>query len=401
MDFVEIEKAARRLRDVIHNIPVGESQTFSKMSGGELYLKFENQQKTGSFKVRGAYNKLSCLIERGEKPDSVITSSAGNHAQGVAYAASCLGIRAKIVMPRNTPIAKVSATEGYGAQAVLHGDCYDDAYKKAMELSESEKAVFIHSFDDPDIIAGQGTVGLEILKDIPVVDTVIVPAGGGGLLAGISCCIKQINPRVQVIGVQAEGADAIVRCFRTHELKASDHVQTIADGIAVKLPGALTTSLINQYADDMVTVSDEEIASAILLLLERTKQVVEPAGAVSLAAAISGKLGIEGRKTVCVLSGGNIDVSFIQKIVERGLINRGRHIKLRTILSDTPGNLEKFARVTALCGANILSVTHDRMRQGLHLGEADLHAVCEVSGFEHGKLLLEALKNEGYTVVIE
>jgi threonine dehydratase len=231
-----------------------------------------------------------------------------------------------------------------------------------------------------------------------VVDTVIAPAGGGGLLAGIACCIKEINPRVQVIGVQAEGADAVVRCYRTHELVASDHVRTIADGIAIKTPGVLTTSLINRYVDDMVTVSDEEIATAILLLIERTKQVVEPSGAASVAAAIGGKLNIAGKKTVCILSGGNIDVSFIQKIVEKGLVSRGRQITLRTIIPDIPGSLENIARITAQCGANILSITHDRLRPGLHLGEAELNTTCEVSGFEHGKQLLTGLQEAGYDV---
>jgi threonine dehydratase len=401
MDSKEVERAAKRLRDIVHNIPVGESQTFSKMSGAELYLKYENQQKTGSFKVRGAYNKLACLIERGEKPDAVVASSAGNHAQGVAYAASCLGIRAKIVMPRSAPIAKITATEGYGAEVILHGDCYDDSYQHAVKIAGEENAVFIHGFDDMDVIAGQGTVGLEILKDIPVVDIVIAAAGGGGLLAGIACCVKEVNPRVQVIGVQAEGADAIVRCYRTRELKASEQVRTIADGIAIKSPGIITTGLINQYVDDMITVTDEEIASAILLLIERTKQVVEPAGAVSVAAAVGGKLDIAGKKAVCVLSGGNIDVSFIQRIVEKGLVNRGRQIKLRTIMSDTPGSLEKFARITGQCGSNILSITHDRVRPGLHLGEAELHADCEVSGFEHGEQLLAELRKAGYIVEAE
>lgn len=401
MDSKQIERAARRLRDVVHYIPVGISQTFSTMSGAELSLKYENQQKTGSFKVRGAYNKLAALVEQGEKPTAVVASSAGNHAQGVAFAASSLGITAKIVMPRSAPLAKVSATEGYGAQVVLHGDCYDDAYQKAMEIVEEEGAVFIHPFDDEDIIAGQGTVGLEILKDVPTVDAVLVPAGGGGLLAGVACCIKEINPRIQVIGVQAEGADAIVRCFHQGKHVATDTAFTIADGIAVKCPGTITTGMISRYADDMVTVTDEEIASAILLLIERTKQVVEPAGAVTVAAAIGGKLSIAGKKVVCILSGGNIDVSFIQKIVEKGLVNRGRQIKFRTIMADTPGSLELFAKITAQCGANILSVQHDRLHAGLRLNEAILHADCEVSGFDHGNQLLDALRKAGYAVEME
>jgi len=258
----------------------------------------------------------------------------------------------------------------------------------------------VHAFDDPDVIAGQGTVGLEILKDAPAVDVVIVPAGGGGLLAGVACYIKEINPRVKVIGVQAEGADAIVRSFSEKTRMVSSHVSTIADGIAVKSPGEITISLINQFVDDMVTVSDEEIATAIMLLIERAKQIVEPAGAVSLAAAIGGKLQLEGKRVVCVLSGGNIDVSFIHRIVEKGLVNRGRQITVRTILPDTPGSLEKFSRVTGQCGANILAITHNRLRPGLHLGESDLYATCEVSGFEHGEQLLNDLRSAGYAVEV-
>lgn len=398
MDVREIERAAKRLRDVVHYIPVGTSQTFSDMSGAKLSLKYENQQKTGSFKVRGAYNKLACLIERGEKPEAVVASSAGNHAQGVAYAATSLGIKSTIVMPKSAPLAKISATEGYGATVVLHGECYDDAYQKAVELAGEGGAAFLHAFDDRDVIAGQGTVGLEILGDVPTVDAILVPAGGGGLLAGIACCVKEINPRVRVIGVQAAGADAVVRCFKTRELKPSEQVKTIADGIAVKAPGKLTTDIINKYVDDMITVPDDEIAAAILLLIERTKQVVEPAGAVSVAAAIGGKLSIAGQNAVCVLSGGNIDVSFIQKIVENGLVNRGRQIKLRTILPDMPGSLEKFTRIVGQCGANIISVTHDRQRLGLHLGDAALYTDCEVGGIEHGRQLVEALRREGYRV---
>lgn len=395
----DIESAAKRLRDVVYNVPIGWSHTFSQMSGAELLLKYENQQKTGSFKVRGAYNKMACLIEQGRKPDVVVTSSAGNHAQGVAYASSCLGVSAKIVMPRNTPIAKVSATKGYGAQVVLNGDNYDDAYQFALQTAEKENAVFIHAFDDPDIIAGQGTVGLEILRDAPTVDVVVVPAGGGGLLAGVACCIKGINPRVQVIGVQSEGADAIYRSFHGYTTETTSvKTSTIADGIAVRSPGTLTVQMINELVDDVVTVSDEDIATAILLLIERAKQVVEPAGAASLAATISGKLNIEGKRVVCILSGGNIDVSFIQRIVEKGLVNRGRQITLRTILPDTPGSLEKFSSITGQCGANILAITHDRLRPGLLFGEADLLATCEVSGFEHGARLMAALRDAGYIV---
>jgi len=401
MNIQDFEQAARRLSSVIHNLPVSGSRTFSEMSGAELYLKCENQQKTGSFKVRGAYNKIAALIERGEKPEAVVSSSAGNHAQGVAYGASSSGIKATIVMPRSTPIAKISATEGYGANVVLYGDCYDDAYNKALEIQSESGAVFIHPYDDPDIIAGQGTIALEILRDVPLVDTIIIPAGGGGLLAGMACCVKLINPRVQVIGVQAEGADAIARSFEAGELVCTEEIHTIADGIAVKNPGVLTVEMINQYVDQMVTVSDNEIASTILLLLERSKQVVEPAGAVSLAAATSGKIDLAGKRAACVLSGGNIDVGFIHRIVEKGLVERGRQIVIRTVMLDKPGSLENFSRIVAGVGANIIRVQYDRLSPSLKLDEAILHTTCEVSGEAHGRELLQKLEQGGYYSDIE
>lgn len=265
MTIREIERAAAGLRDIIHSIPVSSSKTFSDMSGAELYMKCENLQKTGSFKVRGAYNKIARLA--GEGVREVVASSAGNHAQGVAFASTSLGVQSTIVMPRSAPLAKAAATEGYGARVLLYGDCYDEAYSKALEIQQETGAVFVHPFNDEDVVAGQGTIALEILRDIPTVDTVIIPAGGGGLLAGMAFCIKQINPRIQVVGVQAQGADAIVRSFREKKLVATKTSTTIADGIAVRVPGDLTVGLIAQYVDEMVTVNDDEIAEAILLLL--------------------------------------------------------------------------------------------------------------------------------------
>lgn len=400
MTIREIEKAAARLRDIVHSNSVSSSKTFSDMSGAELFLKCENLQKTGSFKVRGAYNKIFKLLEKGSVSE-VVASSAGNHAQGVAFASSSLGVKSTIVMPRSAPLAKVSATEGYGAEVVLHGDCYDDAYNKALELQEQTGATFVHAFNDEDVIAGQGTIALEILRDIPTVDTIIIPAGGGGLLAGMAFCIKQINPRIQVIGVQAEGADAIVQSFAKKSLIATQTSSTIADGIAVKAPGSLTVELINQYVDEMVTVSDDEIAEAILLLLERTKMVVEPAGAASLAAAINHKLSIQGKRVVCVLSGGNIDVSFIQKIVEKGLVARGRQLQFKTILPDIPGSMGVFTALLAQVGANIIMLQHDRRHADLHLNEAILHVTCEVSGIEHGKEVICSLEKQGYRITLE
>lgn len=396
----QFEKAAERIAPSIHRTKLECSKTFSEMSGAEVYFKFENQQKTGSFKIRGASNKIAAMIERGEI-SSAVASSAGNHAQGVAYAAHTNNIPATIVMPKNAPIAKVSATEGYGAKVVLYGDCYDDAYKKAVEICETEGASFLHPYNDPEVIAGQGTIGFEILRDLPMVDMIIVPAGGGGLLAGVAACVKQINPRVKVVGVQAEGANAIAQGFAKKSYVTTESAVTIADGIAVKVPGDITQELINEYVDDVVTVSDAEISGAILLLLERCKQVVEPAGATTLAAVLNNKLDIEGKRVVCVLSGGNIDVSFIHRIIEIGLMARERKIKFYTTLSDTPGSLEKLARIIGENGANVVMVQYDRMNADLNPNEVIIHLACEVSGKEHGNKVVKKLEQNGYKVIKE
>lgn len=393
----DFQAAAARLQNVIHTIPLSTSCTFSAMTGAEVYLKYENQQKTGSFKVRGAYNKIMKRYLEGNLK-AVVASSAGNHAQGVAFAASTVGVPATIVMPRSAPIAKVAATEGYGAEVVLHGSVYDETYQKACQIVEERGAELIHPFDDEDVMAGQGTIGLEILSDLPFVDMIFVPAGGGGLISGIAACVKQINPRIQVIGVQAEGACAIVNSFQQGEIHSTETAITIADGIAVKCPGATTMEYINQYVDQMVTVSDAEIASAILLLLERTKQVVEPAGAASLAAVLNKKVDIEGKKVVCVLSGGNIDVSFIHKVVEKGLVNRHRHIKFSTVMHDVPGALEHFAHIVAEQNANVILFNHDRISADLEFGEARIEVVCEVSGDAHAERLTRALGRAGYAI---
>lgn len=401
MELKAIELAASRLKGVIHETPVNSSRTFSELSGAELYLKCENLQKTGSFKVRGAYNKIASMAQTGEPLPLLIGSSAGNHAQGMAFAARAMGAEATIVMPRSTPIAKVSATQSYGAKVELQGDCYDAAYHYAVQLQKETGGCFIHPFDDPDVIAGQGTISLEILKSLPTVDSVLVPVGGGGLLAGMAACIKQINPRVRVIGVQAEGADAMVRCFNSGKDECTEIVTTIADGIAVKQPGALTSALIRKYVDEMVTVSDDEIAATILLLLERNKMVVEPAGAAALAAALGGGLNLEGRRTVCVLSGGNIDVGFIHRVVEKGLVTRGRQMKIKTIMRDVPGSLYIFSGIVSECGANIIMAQHDRLSTNLALGEAILHVACEVSSWEHGQEVIRKLEQSGYQVTME
>lgn len=400
LECKDVEQAAKRLSGNIHNVKVTSSKTFSAMSGCELFLKCENRQKTGSFKVRGAFNKLAKLKEEGFDGE-LIASSAGNHAQGVSYASSKLGLHATIVMPKSTPIAKVLATRGYGADVVLAGDCYDDCYEEALRIQKEKEALFIHPFDDEDVIAGQGTIAYEIAHDLPNVDMIVVPSGGGGLLAGISFYAKQINPRIKVVGVQAQGANAIVQSFQKKKHVSTKSVNTIADGIAVMNPGNITVDLIQKNVDEMVCVSDNEIAETILLLLEREKQVVEPAGAASLAAVLNHKIDVEGKRVVCVLSGGNIDVSFIHKVVEKGLVTRGRNMKFKALMMDVPGSLEHLTHVVTIANANIIEVQYDRIQADLNLNETILHVAVEVSSKEHGEELLKALQNEGFEVSVE
>lgn len=399
-DLSEIMRASQRLKSVLHHTELDLSSTFSRMTGGNIYLKCENRQKTGSFKIRGATNKIASLMEQGAVK-SVVASSAGNHAQGVASAAKSFGIPATIVMPAAAPIAKVQATEGYGAKVVLHGSCYDDAYAKACEICETEGATFLHPYNDLEVIAGQGTLGVEILGDLPTVDMIIVPAGGGGLLSGTIAAVKQINPRVKVYGVQSEGANAIARSYREHCLVCTESAATIADGIAVKGPGNICVDIINQYCDGVVTVSDTEISGAILLLMERCKQIVEPAGATPVAAVLSGKIDVKGKNVVCVLSGGNIDVSFIQSIIEQGLVARHRRMRFVVRLVDRPGSLVQMLGIVAKAGANILAIEHDKLSEGLNPNETDVHIACEVGGQAHGQRLLDELQNYGYKVFLE
>ena len=398
MTIDSIREARERLAAVVQRNRLDHSSTFSAMTGGDVYLKCENLQKTGSFKVRGAYNKIAKLAEEG-KTKAIVACSAGNHAQGCAFAASAMGMKATIVMPKTTPIAKINATEGYGAKAELYGDCYDDAYLRAREIEHPQGAAFIHPFDDEEVIAGQGTLGLEMLEEVPDLDCVIVPAGGGGLLAGVALAVKSINPKVSVIGVQAEGAPAIALSFREKKHIATDSVYTIADGIAVKDPGDITMKIIDKYADDVVTVSDGDIASAIIHLIERTKLVVEPAGATPLALLLSGKLNVRGKKVACLLSGGNIDVSTIGKIIDRGLVSRGRKIEFSIQLQDKPGMLEKVSHILASENANVISITYDRMSADLELGETILHIGCEVGGKEHSERVAKALTDSGLKVL--
>ena len=398
-ELSEIMAASRRLKNILHHTELDLSATFSRMSGGNIYLKCENRQKTGSFKIRGATNKISAMAERGERCP-VVASSAGNHAQGVAYAASAFGIPATIVMPKSAPIAKIQATEGYGAKVVLAGSCYDEAYAKAREICEEEGAAFLHPYNDLEVIAGQGTLGLEILGDLPTVDVIIAPAGGGGLLSGLIAAVKQVNPRVKVYGVQAEGANAIAQSFREKRLITTPSTSTIADGIAVGSPGDITVDIINRWCDGVVTVSDIEISDAILLLMERCKMIVEPSGATPVAAVLNGKIDVKGKNVVCVLSGGNIDVSFVQSIIEQGMAARHRRIRFAVRLLDRPGSLVTMLSILADSGANILTIEHDKLGAGLNPNEVYVHIAVEVGGKAHAQAVLDELRNHGYAVEV-
>lgn len=391
----DLVKAREHIRGVVHATSLNLSTTFSNMAGGEIYLKTENLQKTGSFKIRGAYNKIAQLSHE-EKQKGVIAASAGNHAQGVAYAATQAGIKATIVMPETAPLSKVLATRNYGANVVLHGHIYDEAYAKAKEIRESSQATYIHAFDDPAVIAGQGTIGLEILEELPDVDVIVVPVGGGGLASGVAFAAKMINPSIKVVGVEASGAACLNTSREAGMLCTLKTANTIADGIAVKCPGKLTFQILEQYLDDVVMVDDEEIASTILLFLERAKQVVEGAGAVSLAALLYHRYPVKGQKAVAVISGGNIDVNFISKIIEKGLVKTGRHMRLITSMPDKPGNLQAFLRIIAQERGNIISINHERTQAYLPIDKALVEALIETQGVDHGEHIIKRLKSKGF-----
>ena len=394
----DFERAQQRLKGVLHHTELDLSATFSAMTGGNIYLKYENSQKTGSFKIRGASNKIAALVERGET-GAVVASSAGNHAQGVAYAAHRFGIPATIVMPKTAPIAKAKATEGYGATVVLAGDCYDDAYAKAREICEQEHATFLHPYNDPEVIAGQGTLGLEILGDLPTADVVIVPAGGGGLLAGVAACIKQINPRVQVIGVQAAGAASMVESLEAGHILTLPSVHTIADGIQVKTPGDLTFEMCRQYVDKVVAVSENEIAGAILSVLEKQKLVAEGAGAVGIAAAMYGKVDLRGKTVCALLSGGNVDVTMLERIITRGLAKAGRTANFATVLPDQPKTLATLLNIMSDMGVNVLEVNHERGNLKAPVGSCVVHLLVETRDALHVQQIYETLRAQGYPIM--
>ena len=390
-----ILEARERLRGIARRTNLVECRSLSD-GKRRVFLKTEDLQDTGSFKVRGAYIKIASLSEE-ERKAGVIASSAGNHAQGVALAAKRFGIPATIVMPAGAPLAKVKATRELGANVVLHGSVYDDAYAEARRIQEETGATFIHPFDDPMVIAGQGTIGLEIMDEMPDIGTVIVPIGGGGLAAGVASAIKLLHPGVRVIGVQAAGAAGMKASFDAGHIVSLESAKTIADGIAVKQPGELTYKLCKRYVDKIVTVDDDEIAQAILFLMERCKMVAEGAGAAPVAAILCGRIEAEG-KTAAVISGGNIDVTMISRIIEKGLLRAGRVSKLRIVMQDRPGQLEIVSRIIGSAGANVMAVHHDRTDVDLDIRDAILEITMETQDREHALRVLEELRAAGFEV---
>lgn len=366
--------------------------------GTELYLKTENLQITGSFKVRGAYYKISRLSDE-EKARGVIACSAGNHAQGVALAAQKNGIKAVICLPDSAPISKVEATRSYGAEIRLVDGVYDDAYREALRLRDEMGYTFIHPFNDPDVIAGQGTVALELAEQIPDMDAVIVPVGGGGLISGIAYTIKNLNPDIKVYGVQAAGAPSMVNSVRDGHIECLDKVFTIADGIAVKEPGTLTYDICSKYVDEIVTVTDDEISAAILALMEQHKLVTEGAGAVSVAAAMFGKVDLAGKKAVCLLSGGNIDVTILSRVITRGLLMSGRNCQMLIELVDKPGQLMAVSKIVAEQGGNVTGVFHEHSGAGADVNGCYLRLTLETRNFEHIEQIKKALTDSGFKIV--
>ena len=392
-----VKEASRRLRGVLSPTPIVHSTSLSRIFGVELFLKLENLQKTGSFKVRGAYNRIASLPDD-ERARGVITASTGNHAQAVAWAARLLGVKSLVVMPEDVPIVKHVAARGYGAEIVFSGKTFDESFRYALELSAERGMTFIHPFDDRLVMAGQGTIGLEILEEMPDVDTVVVPVGGGGLISGIAGALKESGARIKVIGVEAGASSTCIESLKEGRPVDVSLRPTIADGIAIKRVGERTLPMIKKYVDGVVAVSEDAIAASILMLLERKKLIVEGAGAVPLASVMEGKLPEDAGKTVLVLSGGNIDVTTLDRVIRKGLLKEGRVVRFSTLLTDRPGSLARFASLIAGLRSNILQIIHRRDAVDVPLGSAMIEVVLEVEGPGHSKRVFERLKREGYEI---
>ena len=396
LEIDKIFKAKERLEGISVNTPFSYAPFLSQIHEADVYLKKENLQVTGAFKIRGAYNKIATLSEE-QRESGVIAASAGNHAQGVALSASKFGIKAVIVMPESTPLTKVNGVKGYGAEVILAGINYDEAYAYAKEYAQKHSLTFVHPFEDEEVIAGQGTIGLEILDNCEDLDVVIIPAGGGGLISGVSLAIKSLSPKTKVIGVSASGAPALKESFDKKEPIDSLSVRTIADGIAVRDTSPVTLEYMLQYVDEMVSVDDEEIANAILFLLEKQKLVVEGAGAVGVAAIMHNKIQeLQGKKIAIILSGGNMDVTLLSVIIEKGLLKSGRKMMVTVTLIDKPGSLKRFTELLEELNANIVHISYDRTSISLEYGDANVTVHMETKGEEHQEKIRSVLKQEGY-----
>ncbi len=390
-----VQAARGRIRDYIYCSPAPHSDELSQLTGQSVYLKLDNLQRTGAFKERGALNKILTLSDD-ERRRGVIAASAGNHAQAVAYHATQRGIRSRIVMPLMTPLVKVSSTTNFGGEVFLHGANYDEACAEAMRQGEAEGLTLLHPFDDDDVISGQGTIGLELLEQIQDLEAVVVPIGGGGLIGGVACAVKESNPKVRIIGVQTERLPSMLRATEAREPVTVPAEATIADGIAVRRAGNRTLPLVQRYVDELVTVDEEEIANAILILLEREKLLAEGAGAVALAALLQHKTILNGQKTAVLVCGGNIDVSLLSRIIERGLVKDGRRTRLRIHLTDRPGALHGLTRIIADARANIVQTSHDRAHYGVNLGDTVIDVTLETRGNAHITEISQMLTDAGY-----
>ena len=395
MHLNEIKKARENIKDIINKTPLLHSPIFSSINNCSVYMKCENLQVTGAYKIRGALNKIRSLTDD-EKSKGVVCSSAGNHAQGVAYASNLLGVTSKIVMPKNTPYLKVQSTQEFGGNVILSGTCYDDAYLKAKSIESENNSVFIHPFNDINIIYGQGTIALEIFEDLNDVDVIICPIGGGGLISGISLAAKKLNPNIKIIGVQAEGANAMEQSFKTGELISLSSVNTIADGIAVKCPGELTYNIIKEYVDNIITVSDKEIAEAFLILCEKHKLLAEASGAAALAALK--KLNLNGEKVVSIISGGNIDMLTISSLISDGLVERGRLFCFSVELPDVPGQLNEISQILSELNANVVQLEHNQFKASNRLKNVLLEVTVETNGINHIELIKSTLYKNGFKI---
>ncbi len=395
MYLEKIKEARENIKDVVTKTQLLYSNVFSKSSNNEVYMKCENLQLTGAYKLRGALNKIISLSEE-EKAKGVICSSAGNHAQGVAYASSLMGVKSSIVMPETTPYLKVESTKNYGGNIILHGKCYDDAFLKAKTIEEEEGKVFIHPFNDIDVICGQGTIALEIFEEINDLDYILVPIGGGGLISGISVAAKSLNPNIKIIGVQAEGAPSMALSIKKDKICTLDSVNTIADGISVKTPGSKTFEIVREYVDDIITVSENDIVNAFLLLVEKHKLVAEASGVVTLAALK--KLRVKNKKVCCILSGGNIDMLTISTLINNGLVSKGRLFCFSIELKNVPGELLKISEILAKENANVVKLEHNQFKAINRIHNVLLEVTVETNGHEHIEKVINSFEREKYSI---